>query len=155
MLKIMANKWNKNKSKLEEELKSWNMSSNYKDLVKITFNCIFNDETCAYGEDLAIENITEIDDGEYQGTLLYLIPFNKYQPSEYDYLMTYVNYGSCCGCDILLCIISHGDNNDDLPNEWQLKELMQLCLNIIQNTIKPYNEGWREDESFKELEEQE
>lgn len=151
MLKIMAEKWEKNKKFLEEELKSWNMRSNYKDLVKITFDCIFNDEDCGYGKDLDIENITEIDDGEYQGTLLYLIPFNTCQPNEYDYLMTYVNYGSCGGCDALLSITDYGE---DLPNERQLKELMQLCLNIIQNTIKPYNNGWREDTLFKELEEQ-
>lgn len=141
----------KNKNKLEEELKSRNMSYTYKDLVKIIFDCIFNDENCGYGEDLDIENITEINDGEYQGTLLYLIPFKKYEPTEYEYLMTYVGYGSCCGCDTLLGIAGYGG---DLPNEWQLKELMQLCLNIIQNTIKPYNNGWREDILFKELEEQ-
>jgi hypothetical protein len=151
MLKIMADKWRKNKNKLEKELKSRNMVYNYKDLVKITFDCIFNDEGNDYGKDLDIENITEIDDGEYQGTLLYLIPFNKYQPSEYDYLMTYVNYGSCSVCDTLLSITGY---MRDLPDKGQLKELMQLCLNIIQNTIKPYNNGWRGNALFEELEEQ-
>lgn len=145
MLKIMVEKWDKNKARLEEKLKNMQMTYEYKDLVKITFEQIYNYEERNW-EMLNTKDITEIDNGDYQGTLLYLIPFKTYQPTETEYLMTYVGYGSCSGCDTLLGIT--GYDTEKLPNKKQLKELMMLCKDIIQNTIKPYNYGWRNDGKF-------
>lgn len=95
------------------------------------------------------EEISEIDNGEYQGTLLYLIPRKTDSPLEYDYLMTYVGYGTCSGCDTLQGI------QDDIINEISeesLEDFMTLCRDIITRMIKPYNMGWREDEEFTEVE---
>lgn len=83
---------------------------------------------------------------------MYLIPFKTYQPCEYEYLMTYVNYGSCSGCDTLESILSDGEYNSKVPTVQQLKDYMSLCRDLINNTIKPYNGGWREDEDFKTVE---
>ena len=94
---------------------------------------------------LDCENMSVIDNGDYQGTLLFLIPFDTYQPCEGDYLMTYVGYGSCGGCDSLLSIT---ECSWHAPNEEEIKELMALCKDIVTNTIKPYNHGWRYSELF-------
>jgi hypothetical protein len=75
--------------------------------------------------------IHEIDDGEYQGTLLFLIAEDAYQPSEYYYVM--VSYGSCSGCDTLEAIRSYDGNP---PNDEQVKDYMALALHIIQKMKK-------------------
>ena len=151
MLKIMAEKWNKNKDRLRKALMQTNLQDiTYLELAKLTFNKIFNDEK----KKLDIENITEIDNGEYQGTLLYLIPFATYQPTEDEYLMTYVGYGSCSGCDTLQAIQSEIPYSEH-PTEENIKDFMNLCKDLITNTIKPYNHGWRKDERFEPIDIQE
>lgn len=150
MLKILIEKWDRNKDKLKEELKHRKMDYEYKDLVNLTFSIIYNSDNDDGRYKLDINNITEIDNGEYQGTLLYIIPFDTYQPNESEYLMTYVGYGSCSVCDTLLYITDY--NYEEIPNEEQLNGLMQLCKDLITNTIKPYNNGWRKDEDFVNIE---
>lgn len=151
MLKYCLTQWNKNEDKLKEVLSKNTELNDYITLVKLTFDTIFNIDN-KYRVELDIENITEIDNGEYQGTLLYLIPFKTYQPCEYEYLMTYVNYGSCSGCDTLESILSDGEYDSKVPTVQQLKDYMSLCRDLVNNTIKPYNGGWREDEDFKTVE---
>lgn len=151
MLKYCLTQWNKNEDKLKEVLSKNTELNDYITLVKLTFDTIFNMDN-KYGVELDIENITEINNGEYQGTLLYLIPFKTYQPYEYEYLMTYVNYGSCSGCDTLESILSDGEYDSKVPTVQQLKDYMSLCRDLINNTVKPYNGGWREDEDFKTVE---
>ena len=153
MLKILVRKWDENKDKLQQELatrKGFN-SCVYKDLVKLTFEVIYNTGEVWDHNTLDLNRMTEIDNGNYQGTLLYLIPFDTYQPSECEYLMTYVGYGSCSGCDTLLNIQTYGD---ELLTESQVKNFMALCKDILTNTIKPYNCGWRNDEDFEHIEEE-
>ena len=152
MLKILVRRWDENKDKLQQELATRTGLNHceYLDLVKLTFEVIFNSSAEADYNSLNLNSVTEINNGDYQGTLLYLIPFNTYQPCEFEYLMTYVGYGSCSGCDTLLSIQGYGD---ELLSEWQVKEFMTLCKDILTNTIKPYNGGWRNDEEFEHMEE--
>lgn len=154
MLKIIVEQWDKNKDILKEKLKEINLNDiDYKTLVKMTFKYVYN--TNNEDESVDVGSIHQIDDGDYQGTLLYLIPFDTYQPSEYEYLMTHIRYGSCSGCDTLLGITEdyeEDENEDGVPSESQLKDLMILCKDILQNTIKPYNDGWREYDKFKQVE---
>lgn len=153
MLKIILEKWDKNKDKLQkvfETQKGFN-DCNYTDIVKLVFNTIYNADEEFSSDKLDIENITKIDNGDYQGTLLYLIPFDTYQPSESEYLMTYVGYGSCSGCDTLQAIQMYGGYESCLT-EGQVQDFMQLAKDILQNTIKPYNYGWRSDEKFERVE---
>lgn len=152
MLKVLVQKWDKNKDKLQHVLETRTdlRRIDYKDLVKLTFGVIYNDEEeQTY---LNIDRITEINDGDYQGTLLFLIPLDWYQPSEYDYLMTCVGYGSCSGCDALEHILSY-DYSEGVLTKTQVKDFMTLCKDIITNTIKPYNGGWRNDDRFDQIEE--
>lgn len=151
MLKIILEKWEQNKDKLKQVFETQNGFNNcqYKDIVKTTFSIIYNDGAKYSSEQLDIDNITEIDNGDYQGTLLYLIPFDTYQPSAGEYLMTYVGYGSCSGCDTLQAI--QGCSDGLLTSE-QVKDFMLLAKDILQNTIKPYNYGWRQDDKFEHIE---
>ena len=152
MLKIMRDKWEKNWKGLESDLSRIADISKleYKDLVKLTFARIYNkgDEAGIHSpyKRLDLTHITQIDNGDYQGTLIYLIPFDTYQPSEGEYLMTYVGYGSCSGCDTLLSII---DYYPCRATEKQVSQLLALCKDIVTNTIKPYNYGWRSEEIFE------
>lgn len=71
--------------------------------------------------------IHEIDDGHYQGTLVYVIAEGGYQPS--DYWIVPVSYGSCSGCDTLQSICGYEDGQ---PSEQQAKDYQTLGLHIVQ-----------------------
>lgn len=154
MLRILKDKWAKNEALLREKLSKIDFDDygseyrNYKGLVALTFETIYNDGDnadlqCSY-DNLNCTGITEIDDGDYQGTLLFLIPFNSYQPSEYEYLMTYIGYGSCTVCDTLQRILC-----DD--GEERTSGLLNLCRYFVVNAIKPYNDGWRYYNAFEQV----
>lgn len=74
--------------------------------------------------------MTVIDNGDYQGTQIFLIPMETYQPSVEDYVYTNTYYGSCSGCDTLQAIQSYDYN--ELPNEEQIKDYMTLALHLLQ-----------------------
>lgn len=151
MLKIIRDQWDKNKDVLEKELSvrpGLNYCS-YLDLVKLSFDCIYNKHLPNNISTINTKRIHMIDDGNYQGTYLYVIPFATYEPAEYEYLMTYVGYGSCAGCDTLQGIQGYADGN---LTEEQVKEFMTLCKDILCNTIRPYNNGWRNIPEFDSVE---
>ena len=144
MLKYCKDKWSKNEELLRQALSFEELDClGYKDLVKLTVKWILNGGENDF-QNWDYNNITCIDNGDYQGTLLYLIPENTYQPAEYQYLMTYVNYGSCSGCDTLQSIQF---------KDCEVSEYMKLCKDIVCNIIKPYNYGWRNEEEFDIVEE--
>ena len=140
MNKEIISKWDKNKNRLERFIRTNNMEDvGYKTLVSLIVEYVLNNpDDPDDWDNFDIEKIYAIDDGGYQGTLLFLIPKNMYQPSQYDYLVTYVNYGSCSGCDTLQAIQSY--EYSDLPNDKQVKDYMQLCLHLTQNMKYLYEE---------------
>lgn len=73
------------------------------------------------------DRIHEIDDGSYQGTLVYVIGDSSYRPNRYWYVK--VGYGSCSGCDTLKGIRCYGEGQ---PDEDQVSEYMTLALHIVQ-----------------------
>jgi hypothetical protein len=149
MLKYCYEKWNKNKDKLEAALRKTDISRvEYRDLLVLTVKNILNDEDDYVGPTWSTKGITEINDGDYQGTLLYLIPEDTYQPSEYEYLMTYIGYGSCSCCDLLQSI--QPDSFEEIDDD-DIAEFMALCKDFITNMIKPYNYGWRYNEEFEHV----
>lgn len=149
------NKWEQNKKRLEAVLRERTdlNECGYSELVKLVVREVLNDgkdeqEFCGdYFWDA--EDITVVDNGDYQGTLMFLIPTCDYQPSEYEYLLTFVNYGSCSGCDTLLAIQDYGEGK---LTERQVRDFMALCKDIVSNMIKPYNAGWRNEEQFNTVE---
>ena len=72
------------------------------------------------------DRIHEIDDGGYQGTLVYVIGEAGYTPSKY--VWTIVDYGSCSGCDTLQAIICDAWSDADK----KVDEIMTLALHIVE-----------------------
>lgn len=140
MIKEFIDKWQKDKDKLEEYLRTTQQSeySTYKALLEKTIELVLNDERGDEFSDLDIKRITEIDDGDYQGTLVYMIPKCTYQPSAHEYVVTFVWYGSCSGCDTLLGISEY---EDGLPTKKQVTEYMLLCLHMIERMKYVYDEN--------------
>lgn len=95
----------------------------YKSLVKLVVETVATDD---YGQPDP-ERITEIDHGDYQGTLVYVIAAGGYQPDRFWYVR--VGYGSCSGCDTLQAI---SDYSDEPPTPRQVSEYWTLCLHIAQ-----------------------
>ena len=138
MIQMYIDRFQENKSRLSEYLKATPQSEydTYKALLIKTIElCLQGDDDWFY-DSLDIGKITEIDNGDYQGTLLYLIPRSTYQPAEYDYVTTYVGYGSCSGCDTLLGISNY---SWDLPTDDQVNLYLILCLHMVE-----YMEWFRE-----------
>lgn len=75
------------------------------------------------------ERIHTVDDGNYQGTLLFIIAEEGYQPSTY--YTCKVNYGSCSGCDTFEAI--RGYTYDQSPTAEQVHDFMQLALHMLQS----------------------
>jgi hypothetical protein len=80
-----------------------------------------------YGPDPT--RITSIDHGEFQGTLVFVIGAEGYQPSTYWYTM--VDYGSCNGCDTLQGIeIDHDDTPEGVSG--RATDYVTLALHMLQ-----------------------
>lgn len=153
MIKIMRDRWNKNEQRLREVLAARTDLNrcDYDLLVRLTFENIFNlDEDKFSHARLDLESITTVDNGHYQGTLLFVIPFDTYQPSEYEYIMTYIGYGSCSGCDALQAAQAWSEGK---LTDGQLADFMLICKDLVCNAIKPYNSGWRNQEDYEIVEE--
>lgn len=130
MIQKYIDEFQKNKDKLSAYLMATpqdEYDSYKKLLIKTIELCLNNSEL--YYKNFDINKITVIDDGDYQGTLLFLIPFDTYQPAEYEYITTYVDYGSCSGCDTLLEISRY---DSDFPNKTQVKAYLTLCLHMVE-----------------------
>lgn len=67
------------------------------------------------------ERVHMIDDGNYQGTLVFVVGADGYQPCDYWY--TLVSYGSCSGCDTLEAAET-------------VEEIMTLSLHVLQQGLK-------------------
>lgn len=130
MEKEFIKQWEENKYKLEEYFKTTKQeeySSSYEQIVRKVFELCLLKADDYRGFDLS--KMTVIDDGDYQGTQIFIIPVDTYQPSVSDYVMTHNYYGSCSGCDTLMSI---HDYRDGLPSDEQVKEYMSLSLHLIQ-----------------------
>lgn len=128
MEKEIITLWEENKSKLEDYFKNTPQSgySSYTAIVEKIIELILNkgDEFEQYSTKIDV-----IDHGDYQGTNLFIIHKDTYQPGISDYLITHNSYGSCSGCDTLQSIHEYGDG---LPNESQIKDYMTLSLHLVQ-----------------------
>lgn len=76
------------------------------------------------------ERITEIDESEYQGTKLFVIGEEGYQPS--DYLTIKVYYGSCSACDTLQRINDYDFGESKKQDKTIVDDYMTLCLHLVQ-----------------------
>ena len=146
MIKQVALLWEKNKDNLREVIKSSIVSTiqkeedleesvdDYKKLIRAIIKYIFNNND--NGPEFNTENIAEIDNGDYQGTLLFMFHVDTYQPFAYDYIITTIDYGSCSGCDALQGAFCYPTVDAIVDS------LMSICLHLCQHMKKPYLGGW-------------
>lgn len=131
MIAEIIQKWEENKLKLEEYFKTTKQEEyqSYESIVRKIFEICINVSDSKYNN-FNLEKLHVIDDGDYQGTQIFIVPKDTYQPSAEDYIITDTYYGSCSGCDTLLSICSYRD--EVVPNDEQLKEYMTLALHLVQ-----------------------
>ena len=134
MIKRFISDWEKNKEDVRVALTTAHPVS-YKEIVKLVITAVSKDHDYDYPDP---KRIHVIDDGDYQGTLLFVIGGQGYQPNDYYFVKVY--YGSCSGCDTLQGI---SDYSNDPPTEGQVKDYMTLALHIFQNltSMQEDNEG--------------
>ena len=153
MNKYCVSRWDKNKDRLQKRIENSIDHSewDYKTLVKMIIEEVLNPDAKFEHDTWDSEDIVVIDNGDYQGTQLFLFHKNIYQPSPADYLITFECYGSCSGCDTLMSI--QGWNyKPKLPTETQVSDYMALCLNLIQQMRFPYwEQGYFEQDERKEI----
>lgn len=124
MIQEYVESYYRNKETLALEIKA-NLPKNYQQLVTMVFKMLADDECVNLKPD--ITKIREIDDGVYQGTLIYIAPEITWQPSTYIYCKIW--YGSCSGCDTIQGILE-----SKYSEEIKCTEYMMLALHIIQKT---------------------
>ena len=90
MIKEFCLAWEKNKGKLEEYFRVTPQSeyNSYELLVRRLFDIAINPERKTEQNKFDTENILVIDDGDYQGTQVFVLHRNDYQPSVEDYVYT-------------------------------------------------------------------
>ena len=133
MIPEFVRAWNENHEELEEYLRitPQNMYSEYNILVELLFNRCINPYLSKIGKNTFDTNdMTEIDYGDYQGTLIFILHEDSYQPSTNQHVYTHNYYGSCSGCDTLMGIHHY---EDGLPNEEQINDYMMLLLQLLQH----------------------
>lgn len=158
MIKQIALLWEKNKNDLREVIKNGVVSTiqneeylggsvdDYKKLIRAIIKYVLNNNDDDGDPEFNTTNITEIDNGDYQGTLLFMFHVDTYQPSAYDYIITTVDYGTCSGCDALQGAFR-------CPTlDAIVDSLMSICLHLCQHMKKPYLGGWYLEEWDEECE---
>lgn len=140
MIEEFVKAWDKNNHKLLEHFKK-EAPAGYEGIVKKLVDIVINPylrETSEYPIQcgLNINRMTVIDDGDYQGSLLYIIPFDVYQPSPDEYVATSVYYGSCSVCDTFQGIESEMEFDDKtyryIITDNIAQEFHTLALHLLQ-----------------------
>lgn len=131
MITEFVKAWNDRKDKLRRYLGTHKQSEydNYTELVRLLFDIVINP---SYQDDYNKWNLSRIhviDDGDYQGTLLFIIPRDRYQPNQFEYVVIFHEYGSCSGCDTLQGISEY---DKCFPTDKQLDMYMTLMLHLLQ-----------------------
>lgn len=134
MISKLVNRFMERKETLEFVLSEQHPAS-YKDLVVLVVAMLTGDDS-DYGEWPDPKRVHEINDGDYQGTLVYVIAATGYQPSTYWY--TQVAYGSCSGCDTLSGIRDY-DYESSTPTGPQIQQYMTLALHLVQHMKQMYD----------------
>lgn len=127
MIQKFVEAWGARKGEVEAQFRAKH-PEDYAAIVKAVVSILCEDDELNRPDP---ERITSIDHGHYQGTLLFVIAADGYQPDNYWFVK--VGYGSCSGCDTLERIRSY---NDYPPTDEQVADYMTLALHILQG-IKP------------------
>lgn len=123
MIAEFVERWEKNKGLLRDKFATAH-PANYESIVKSVVEILHDEDEYDSPDPLRIHCI---DDGDWQGTLLFVVGATGYQPSTY--WAVKVGYGSCSGCDTLQAISGY---SDDPPTEEQTGDYMTLALHVVQ-----------------------
>lgn len=129
MIQEFVDKFMKNKHILAEKF-SKGHPKNYHEIVRLTVEQL-NDK--GVYSSISPDYIHSINYGSYSGTLLFVVTsaVSEYELGNCWYVK--INYGSCCMCDVLQKIRGY---ENEKPNEEQVKDYLNLALNIVQNLKK-------------------
>lgn len=122
-------RWDMNNAALREYIANNNQPGSYSALVKAVISQVLNNGVNDYWEQFS-EDFIKIDDGDYRGTLLFILHKNVDAPSVRHYYYCDIRYGSCSACDAFLSV--REQSYDKTPTEKQVNGYMKLCLHIIQ-----------------------
>lgn len=132
MNKKIIELWNKNHKGLKKDIEM-NIQKyqdyDYKDILKKIIEIVLNGDRDhdLYDREFNADAITVIDDGDYQGTQVFIFPKECYQPEDTEYIGTSVYYGSCSGCDTLLDAQMMDDGEEEF-----VRDIMTLSLHMVQ-----------------------
>lgn len=129
MIHQYVDAFRENKKQFEKWVESIEEEITYIDILKQVINLCLNPKYVDTLYELDEDKITEIDNGDYQGTLIYLIPRNCYQPMASDYVYTSVFYGSCSGCDALLA----AQDWDYCNIKYDVNMVTTIALHLVEN----------------------
>jgi hypothetical protein len=104
----------------------------YDDCVKFLAKLHADDNGCGRMDP---ERITRIDHGDYQGTIVYVVGADGYQP--YDHWYVKVGYGSCSGCDAWEGVCGYSDNERPV----EMLEGLYEILHGIASGFRLMNDG--------------
>lgn len=131
MIQEFNEKWFERKGDLKKVFLESHPES-YEDILKTLISVVINPDQ----EDHLPCNsaIKTTDFGDYEGTLVFVIPNYDVYPS--DFWTTFVSYGSCSVCDTLQAINSHADYDDDgelmKPTPKMAEDYLTLALHLLQ-----------------------
>jgi len=141
MIKEFVQAWNKNNSLLLREFEKEGPNS-YAEIVKKLITIVLNpyledSEDVGYNmnQGIDIDKMTIIDNEDYQGTAIYIMPYNTCQPEVRDYVMTNNYYGSCSECDTFQAIYYGEDSKLKAAKDYH-----DLALHLLQK-FKPLTES--------------
>lgn len=144
MEKDLIQKWDANKDKLRE----WFSTHTHRDvrtylkIVRAICEVVFEwkQRNESYWQPEREEyDVTEVKHQKYQGNSIFVI----YHPDTcYDlpnFIITHNEYGSCSGCDTLMAILGDWlteDENNQILDDEQVKDLMTLSLHLVQRMFR-------------------
>ena len=134
MIKHFVKQWDERKHLLEGWLKE-NMPEDYAQIHRKLFELVVTDPIGRYSK-WNWDRLVEIDNGSYQGVMIFIMCPNAYQPCLEDYVFTSVEYGSCSVCDTFEGICGYEYNKTPTPD--QVSQFMTLALHLLQET-KTFN----------------
>ena len=123
MIKDIVERFMQAKPALEARLKEEHPGT-YEALVRLVMQAINPGKQSGFPDS---DRIVEIDHGDWQGTVVFVVGEAGYQPNTYWYVR--IDYGSCSACDTLQGIQGYDDNP---PTDEQVRQYMTLALHIVQ-----------------------
>lgn len=137
MIKRFVQRWEQRKEYAEAAFAATHPEG-YADVVRVVVEAL-NDTDDGWWPDP--NRIAEIDHGDYQGTVMYVIGERGYHP--HVYWAVAVGYGSCSGCDTLQSIQALRFDADQ-PTPEQVKQYMMLALDIVRGLRQISGYVWDE-----------